>query len=159
LGIDDTARIDAHVKDLVDLGLGGAVKAVTQSSQELQDLGVGVAFNSIKGLDTRKIHFPTQMLAVNLAQVGHEEGVFLSGLAKVMVNALNSLTEGIANQLPRQQFVVVAVAVESMILRLFKKRARYLLGINRTINILWRWSQWVDERECHDHILCGDWVS
>jgi hypothetical protein len=98
------------------------------------------------------------MLAINLAQVGHEEGVFLAGLAEVLVNALNSLTEGIANQLPRQQFVVIAVAVESIVLRLFEERARNLLGINGIIDILWRWSQWVDERDCHDHILCGDWV-
>lgn len=45
LGVDDAVRAKSQGKDLLDLGLGGAIEAGTKLGEELDDLGVGVALD------------------------------------------------------------------------------------------------------------------
>lgn len=64
---------------------------------------------TIEGLDARQVHLPAEVLAVDLTEVGHKEGVLLSGLAVLVVNALHALAEGIANQLLGGRTLMVVV--------------------------------------------------
>ena len=68
----------------------------TQKSSSSQEIPVGL---TIEGLDARQVQLPAEVLAIDLAEVGHEEGVLLAGLAEFMVDVLNTLAKSVANQL------------------------------------------------------------
>lgn len=51
------------------------------------------------GLDACQVLLPAHMLAVDLAQVGYEEGVFVAYFAGIMIDGLNAALEGFPNQL------------------------------------------------------------
>lgn len=55
--------------------------------------------HTIVRLDTPKVELPAQVLAVDLAKVGYEEGIFLACLAVFRVNSINALLERLPNQL------------------------------------------------------------
>jgi hypothetical protein len=56
------------------------------------------------------------MLAVDLAEVGHEEGVLLAGLAELMVNVLDAFAESFANQLlGRVELALVILVMVTML--------------------------------------------
>ncbi len=40
---------------------------------------------------------PSQMLSIDLAQIGHEEGVLLAGLAVLMVYVFYAVAESVSN--------------------------------------------------------------
>jgi alpha-N-acetylglucosamine transferase len=54
---------------------------------------------TIEGPDSREILLPAEMLAVDLAQVGNEEGIFVARLTHLMVNGLHALVESLTNEL------------------------------------------------------------
>lgn len=45
LRVDDAGGVDAHLEDLLDLGLGGTVEAGSELGEEADDFGVGVALD------------------------------------------------------------------------------------------------------------------
>jgi hypothetical protein len=49
--------------------------------------------------DAAQAHLPAHVLAVHLAKVGDEEGVLVSGLAAVVVDPVNAVLQGLADQL------------------------------------------------------------
>lgn len=49
LGVDDAVGAEAHAENLFDLCLGGTVEAGTKLREELDDLGVRVAFDGLNG--------------------------------------------------------------------------------------------------------------
>jgi len=124
---------------LIDLGLGGTVEAIPEGGEQLQELGIRVALNScrgklwsaslsrpvstavgcreptIKGLDARKVPLPAQVLSIDLAEIGHEEGVLLSGLTVFRIDTLHALAESVSDQLfgCRLDIVVVVAVVAS----------------------------------------------
>jgi hypothetical protein len=55
------------------------------------------------------------MLSINVAEVGHEEGVLIPGVTEFVVDALHALAESIADQLlggrPAMMLVLVLVLV------------------------------------------------
>lgn len=62
--------------------------------------GVGATGKlTIEGADTWQVLLPAKMLAVDLAKVGNEEGVFFAGFAHLMVDGLNTLVKGLADEL------------------------------------------------------------
>lgn len=48
-------------------------------------------------LDTSQMLLPAEVLAVDLAQVGHEEGVLIPYATLIVVNGLHTGLEGIPN--------------------------------------------------------------
>jgi hypothetical protein len=68
------------------------------------------------------------VLSVDLAEVGHEEGIFLSRLAEVVVNVFNALAESVSNHLlshiviaPIMVVGMVAVVVQESIVAILHK--------------------------------------
>jgi hypothetical protein len=55
--------------------------------------------HTVERLHTRKILLPTKVLAINLTKVGDEEGVLVARVAHFVVDALNTLSKSLANQL------------------------------------------------------------
>lgn len=53
---------------------------------------------TIKGLDAREVLLPADVLAIDVTEVGDEEGVLFSRLTEFMVNILHAVAEGVANQ-------------------------------------------------------------
>lgn len=51
------------------------------------------------GFDPWQVALPTEMLAVDLAQVSYEEGILVANPADIMIDCLNSGLEGLPNQL------------------------------------------------------------
>ncbi len=64
---------------------------------------------TIKGLDSRKIHLPSHMLPVDFAKIGHEEGVLIPWFAELVVDALHTVAERIADQLLGGRFAMLIV--------------------------------------------------
>lgn len=50
-------------------------------------------------LHTGQVLLPAEMLAVDLAKVGDEKGVFVAYIAGVMINSLDTAFQGRSNQL------------------------------------------------------------
>jgi hypothetical protein len=63
--------------------------------------GAGVRRLTIEGTDARHILLPAKMLAVDLAKVSDEEGVFFARFAHLMVDSLDTFVKGFANELLR----------------------------------------------------------
>lgn len=117
LGIDDTLGLGADGQDLLDLRLGGAVEAGAELGKEPDDLGVRVALDSwamsvkfrlgvqqrrrrtVEGLDAGQVLLPAEVLAVDLAEVCHEEGVLVAGVTHLVVDGDDALVESVADQL------------------------------------------------------------
>jgi hypothetical protein len=53
---------------------------------------------TIVGLDAGQVLLPAQVLAVDLAQVGDEEGVFLADATEVVVDGVDAGLERVTNQ-------------------------------------------------------------
>jgi len=49
-------------------------------------------------LDTAKMLLPAQVLAVDLAQVGYEEGVLVTCSADIVVNGLDTVLQSVRNE-------------------------------------------------------------
>ena len=157
LRVDDAGRVDAQLQDLVDLGLGGAVEARAERGQEPEDLGVRVALDgwgvgqwcgsgwsgctwcrrTIVRLDPLEVHLPAEVLAVDLAHVGDEEGILLAGLAGISVNALHARLHSIVDQL------LGVRTVEAMMISLDHS---FLSFIDRDVLL-----RDFDGRRCHAH--------
>jgi hypothetical protein len=61
------------------------------------------------------------VLAVDLAEVGHEEGILLAGLAQLGVNALDAVAESVTDELAgggllRQLLLLLRVDVASVVI-------------------------------------------
>lgn len=54
--------------------------------------------HTVKRLHSRQILLPSHMLPVDLAKVSNEECVLLARFARFVINAFDSILEGIANQ-------------------------------------------------------------
>lgn len=50
------------------------------------------------GFDPSQVRLPAQMLAVDLAQIGYEEGVFVAHLADIVIDGLNTALQSLADQ-------------------------------------------------------------
>jgi hypothetical protein len=101
LGVDDTVGAEACGQDLLNLGLGGTVEAGAELREKFDDLSIGVALDGIEGPDSREILLPAEMLAVDLAQISNEEGIFVTRLTHLMINGLHALVESLTNELFR----------------------------------------------------------
>jgi hypothetical protein len=71
--------------------------------------------HTIVGLDASQIPLPSHMLAVDLAQIGYEEGVFIANFAGVMIDCLNTGLEGLPNQLLRLRSAMTDVVTEVVV--------------------------------------------
>lgn len=60
---------------------------------------LGVPRLTIVRLDTLQVLLPTQVLAVDLAHIGDEKGVFISCFTRVLINAGDALLQSVANHL------------------------------------------------------------
>jgi len=54
---------------------------------------------TIERPDPREILLPAEMLAVDLAEVGNEESIFITRLTHLMVNGLHTLVESLTDEL------------------------------------------------------------
>ncbi|KAI6762718.1 hypothetical protein HG530_008698 [Fusarium avenaceum] len=101
LGVDDTVRAEACGQDLLNLGLGGTIEAGAELRKKLDDLSIGVALDGwcTEGPDSREILLPAEMLAIDLAQVSNEEGIFVAGLTHLMINGFHTLVESLTDEL------------------------------------------------------------
>ena len=63
-------------------------------------------------LDASKVELPAQVLAVDIAQVGYKEGIFLAGLADLRIDTIDALLEGLANQLLGARLLDNAAMIE-----------------------------------------------
>ena len=97
---------------------------------------------TIKGLHAREVLLPAHVLAVDLAEIAHEKGIFVTGLAGLVVDALYALAEGIANQLLRKD---CAMMIDLMI------KVQLLVDENRIVFEL-NWCVGVQGSCCHYHI-------
>lgn len=50
------------------------------------------------GLDPLQVHFPSQVLPIDLAHIGHEEGIFLAWAAPIRVDVPNPTHQGTLDQ-------------------------------------------------------------
>jgi hypothetical protein len=67
---------------------------------------------TIEGLDARQVELPAEMLPINLAEVRHKKRVLVSRGAELVVDTLDALAEGLADQLLCEaQVLMVAMAV------------------------------------------------
>ena len=54
---------------------------------------------TIVRLDTLEILLPAQVLAVDVSHVGDEKSILVAGLARVFIDVLHALLQGVANHL------------------------------------------------------------
>jgi len=73
--INDSMGSNSRSQDLLDLGLGSAVKVDSKGSQSFNNGCVGVAFNGIEGLDSREESNPLFVLLNNSLEVHDVEGL------------------------------------------------------------------------------------
>jgi hypothetical protein len=104
---------------LLNLCLGGTVEASAQLREKAQDLRVWVALYGIVRLDASQMLLPALMLAVDLAQVGDEEGVLFAIVACVVINALHAGLEGFPDQLLSVPSAMVDLTAESIVVTLY----------------------------------------
>lgn len=124
LGVDNAIGFDVHLQDLFNFSLGGAVKASAKFGQKTEDLGIGVALDrweisvmrewklpqrllTIKRFHPGKVQLPSHMLSIDLAEISHEECIFIARLAILMIDILNPLLQSILNQFLRVTRAVV----------------------------------------------------
>jgi hypothetical protein len=50
-------------------------------------------------LDSPQVFLPTDVLAVDLAQIGYEEGIFFSYTTGILINTFNTILQSATNQL------------------------------------------------------------
>jgi hypothetical protein len=62
-------------------------------------LRVRVAFDGIVRPDSPQVFLPTDVLAVDLTQIGYEEGIFFSYATGILINTFNTILQSITNQL------------------------------------------------------------
>lgn len=140
LGIDDVVGAGTEAKDLFNLSLGGAIKASAEGRKELEHLGVRVALDGIKWLDAGQVLLPTEVLAVNLTKVCDKEGVFLAGVAELMVDGAHALAEGLADQLLRIESNIVLKSTQILGFLL------YNMVMDDILDVI------VEDGCCHNHI-------
>jgi hypothetical protein len=140
LGIDDVVGADTEAKDLFNLSLGGAIKASAESRKELEHLGVRVTLDGIEWLDAGEVLLPAEMLAVNLTEVCDKEGVFLAGVAELMVDGAHALAEGLADQLLRIESNIVLKSTQILGFLL------YNMIMDDILDVI------VEDSCCHNHI-------
>lgn len=94
---------------------------------------------TIVRLDTLEILLPTQVLTVDLAHIGDEEGILITGVAGVVVDALDALLQGTTNHLlsnrlagweaPEVQAILIKIAERGIGRdRLYRQRSILLEG-------------------------------
>lgn len=140
LGIDDVVGAGTKAKDLFNLSLGGAIKASAESGKELEHLGVRVALDGIEWLDAGEVPLPAEMLAVNLTKVCDKEGVFLAGVADLVVDGAHALAEGLADQLLRIESNIVLKSTQILGFLL------YNMIMDDILDVI------VEDSCCHNHI-------
>lgn len=151
LGVDDALRADSQTQDLLDLRLGRTVKAGAEAGQEAQKLSVRVALDSVEWLDAGEVQLPPQMLAVDLAEVGHEKGVFVTWFAIIMINAFDAATKGLADQL-----LGIGIGELSAVVSGYSAMILYRFGRKDSIVNVIDWCGCIDEGNCHNHIPTFD---
>lgn len=117
LSIDDSLRAGSHRKHLLNLSLGGAIKAGAEFSQKAEDVRVRVALDrclilvtvarlgqksyqkqlTVERLDSGEILLPSEMLTIDLAKVSDEEGILITRFTELMVNRLCTFVKSLAN--------------------------------------------------------------
>lgn len=73
---------------------------------------------TIVWLHTSEVLLPAEVLAVDLAHVGDEESILISGLARVLINALDALLQGLTNHLLGNRLPAVDILDVLMIMLL-----------------------------------------
>jgi hypothetical protein len=68
-------------EDFGDFVFGCTIESDPKRCEESKDIGVGITFDSVKGLDTGKVSLPSEKLAVDFSQVCDEKGIFDVGVA------------------------------------------------------------------------------
>jgi len=125
LSVDDARWVNASLECKLNLSFGGTVETSTESCKQTKDLRVWVAFDSLKRmllatilratavkkltivrLDSRQVHLPPQVLAVDITKVSDEESVFFTRFAYVLVNSLDTLLESLRDQLLAQSMTI-----------------------------------------------------
>lgn len=145
LGIDDVVGAGTEAKDLFNLSLGGAIKASAEGRKELEHLGVRVTLDGIEWLDAGEVPLPAEVLAVNLAKVCDKEGVFLAGVAELMVDGAHALAEGLADQLLRIESNIVLKSTQILGFLL------YNMIMDDILDVI------VEDSRCHNHIPGKVW--
>lgn len=140
LSIDDVVRAGTKAKDLFNLSLGSAIKASAEGSKELEHLGVRVTLDGIKWLDAGEVLLPAEMLAVNLTKICDKEGVFLAGVADLVVDGAHALAEGLADQLLRIESNIVFKSTQILGFLL------YNMIMDDILDVI------VEDSRCHNHI-------
>lgn len=140
LGIDDVVWAGTEAKDLFNLSLGGAIKASAEGRKEPEHLGVRVTLDGIEWLDAGEVLLPAEVLAVNLTKVCDKEGVFLAGVAELMVDGAHALAEGLADQLLRIESNIVLKSTQILGFLL------YNMIMDGILDVI------VEDSCCHNHI-------
>jgi hypothetical protein len=140
LGIDDVVGAGTEAKDLFNLSLGGAIKASAEGRKELEHLGVRVTLDGIEWLDAGEVLLPAEVLAVDLTKVCDKEGVFLAGVAELMVDGAHALAEGLADQLLRIESNIVLKSTQILGFLL------YNMIMDDILDVI------VEDSCCHNHI-------
>lgn len=110
--------------------------------------------HTIEGLDTRQVELPAEMLSIDLAEVRHKEGVLVSGLAELIVDALDALAEGLADQLLGEtQVLMVAMVVVMFMAMLVQAMIACRLYKDMIVRVLWiiERCEAIGENSRHNH--------
>jgi hypothetical protein len=66
---------------------------------------------TIKSLDSGKGVLPSQMLAIDLAEIGHKESVLVTWMTGLVVDVINSSAQGRANELLGHVLAIVGIRI------------------------------------------------
>lgn len=68
---------------------------------------------AIVGLDSLQIHLPAEMLTVNVPHISHKEGIFLSRVADVSVDPVDTLIQYILRKVLSVFFAMVTAVTDA----------------------------------------------
>lgn len=63
---------------------------------------------TIEGLDTRQVRLPSHVLPIDLAEISYKERVFVTGLAGIKIDTIDSVLQSSPNQ-----FLGIVLAIVS----------------------------------------------
>jgi len=87
IGEDDSGGVDSRPKDLLNLRTTGAIEVHTKASEELNNSVVGVALDSVEGLNAGKVGSPLVVLAGNGSKISDVESFVLdNGLRNLVLD-------------------------------------------------------------------------
>lgn len=102
---------------------------------------IGDGSHTIEGLHAWEIFLPSHMLAVDLAEIAHEERIFISRITRFMVNTLHTSAESIADQMFGYQGAILLIVKERV---LDRSKIVVIIEDNRC--------DMIDSNCCHNHI-------